>query len=100
MDNKQTPPLHSKYYTLDATKEELQQAIERAEEARQKPIDCIGHDAYAVLYGYENTATGKIKLLKNPVTYRTRKSFKLQPGMKGHKTLAVVEEEIDYSRFL
>ena len=88
------------YYTSNATDGELHQAIERAEEIRQTPIDCIGHLPYAVLYGYEEIKTGKIKLLKEPITYKTRKGFEHQSEIKGHYAMAVIEEEIDYERFL
>ena len=63
------PLPRSPYYTLNATDEELQEAVGRAERMMGFPFDYRGLPPYAVLLGYENIKTGKIKLLKSQIAY-------------------------------
>ncbi len=61
----------SPYYTLKATKRDLDMALERAAKMMNEPLDKQGLLPYAVIVGYENKKTGDIKLLTG--CSRTRK---------------------------
>lgn len=74
----------SPYYTLDATPEQIQAALELAADELSKPFDYRGIPPYAAIVGYENMKTGKIKLLKEVVVYSSKRALETMAGIKGH----------------
>lgn len=84
------PLPRSPYYTLNATEYELQLALERAAELMREPHDYRGEPHYAVLVGYENKKSGKVKLLKQQICFPTEEVFESAcPGIKGYYCLAL-----------
>ena len=86
------PLTHSPYYALNADREELRLAFERAFMLIQEPIDANGTLPYAVLVGYENKKTGKVKLLKEMRMYPNKEAFESMAGLKGSYCLALVND--------
>ena len=82
------PLANSPYYALNATEEQMQLAYMRAVELMKD-----AHLApYAVLIGYENIKTGKIKLLKELRTYSSRNAFEDMSGINGHYVIAITRK--------
>ena len=77
----------SPYYTLDASDEELQAAVERAKPFLESPHDYRGLPPYAVVIGYENLKTGKIKLLKELHIFPSKHALEHMEGIRGYNTL-------------
>ena len=86
------PLTHSPYYALNANREELRLAFERAFIMIQEPIDTKGTLPYAVLVGYENKNTGKVKLLKELRVYSSKDAFESMAGLKDSYCLALVND--------
>ena len=82
------PLTNSPYYALNATEEQMQmaylRAVELMKDERLSP--------YAVLIGYKNIKTGKIKLLKEPRMYSSRNAFEDMAGIKDHYVIAVTRK--------
>ena len=83
------PLPRSPYYTLNATKEEIDEALQRAKEwlsdTRYSPM-------YAVLVGYKNIKTGKTKLLKEQHGFSTKDTFETAAGIKDHYMIGIVRK--------
>lgn len=85
----------SPYYTLDATEEQVQAALEIAAKEMEKPFDYRGLPPYAVVVGYKHRKTGKIKLLKAVHTFSTKGALEAMGGIGkdyGSCTFSVGEE--------
>lgn len=86
----------SPYYTLDATPEQLNAALELAAEEMEKPTDYRGLPPYAVVVGYKNVKTGKIKLLKGVHIYPSRESLETMGGIgKGYACVGLQQKSTD-----
>lgn len=78
----------SPYYTLNATKAQVNEALERGIERIQSPIgSCL---PYAVVVGYENARTGRIKLLKEALCYSSKEAFESISGISGYRSIALI----------
>lgn len=82
------PLTNSPYYVLNATEDQVyaayMRAVELMENERLAP--------YAVLVGYQNVKTGKIKLLKEPRMFSSRSAFEDMAGIKGHYVVAIARK--------
>ena len=88
---REIPPPRSPYYALDATDEEIYEAVERAKRLMSETFDYRKQPPYAVLFGYKNIKTGKAKLLKSMEVYPSEQVFNQMAGIGGHNILAVVD---------
>ena len=79
----------SPYFTLDATEEQVRDALSTA--ARTLNRDDYNRYA-AALVGYENIRTGKIKLLKGIVYFGTKEAFESMAGIKGHRCIGLIRK--------
>ena len=77
----------SPYYTLNATKEEVQYALQRAAEELEQPHG--GQMLYAALVGYEDKKTGRVKLLKQMQLYSNREVFERSAGIRGYRCIGL-----------
>ena len=82
----------SPYYTLKATKRDLDMALERAAKMMNEPLDKQGLLPYAVIVGYENKKTGDIKLLKEYRLFSNKEAFASMAGIRGHYSLGLMQE--------
>ena len=86
----------SPYYTLDATPEQIQAALELAAEEMEKPCDYRGLPPYAVVVGYKNMKTGKIKLLKGVKKKKKKKALESLGGIgKGYSLVGLQQKSAD-----
>ena len=81
----------SPYYPLNATRAEIQAALERAAEYMSAPMNGDGLMPYAVLIGYEDQ-NGRVKLLKENCIYPSKEMFEQDAGRKNMKTIALVAQ--------
>ena len=79
----------SPYYTLNATEEQLNKAVERASKYLHKPMNGCGTMPYAVLIGYEDKK-GRTKLLKAISAYPTKDLLEAFAGRRGLRSVYVV----------
>ncbi len=78
----------SPYYTLNATRAQLKEALERGVERIKSPIGtCL---PYAVVVGYENSKNGRIKLLKEAICYSSKEAFESMSGISGYRSIALI----------
>jgi len=84
-------PPNSPYYTTNATQEQIQAAVQRAQEWFKKPFDFRGKPPYAVVIGYEDKK-GRVRLLKSQPAYPTKTSPETMGGMATMKTVYVFRE--------
>ena len=82
------PLVRSPYYTLNATKQEVYDAYQRAIAYLSLPVGKYS-TPQIVLFGYEHQKTRKIKLLKNVVIYSDEETFRLDAGKRGYDCLMV-----------
>ena len=82
----------SPYYTLNATKAEVSEALNRAAQYMMKPMDYSGKKPYAVLIGYEDK-DGRIKLLKENCCYPSRELLEMDAGRKSMLPLALIAKK-------
>lgn len=85
-------PPGSPYYTTNATKEQIAEAAKRTEEWFSRTMDFRGKPPYAVVIGYEDKKTGRVRLLKNQIAYPQKSSFEGMAGMATMLTLAVIRD--------
>ncbi len=76
----------SPYSSLDATREQVRDACQRAAEA-------LNQDArvYAAVIGYENQKTGKIKLLKGLRLFSSKELLESTAGIKGYNCICLIK---------
>ncbi len=84
-------PPNSPYYTTNATQEQIQAAVMRAQERFKNPFDYRGKPPYAVVIGYEDKK-GRVRLLKAQLAYPTKSSLETMGGMATMKTVYVYKE--------
>ena len=82
----------SPYYTLKATKRDLDMALKSAAKVMQSPFDHKGTLPYAVVVGYENKKTGDIKLLKDFHLFSNKETYESMSGMRGHYCLGLIRK--------
>jgi hypothetical protein len=79
----------SPYYTLDATKNQVHDALATA----ARSLDQGDYRRYAAaVVGYENIRTGKIKLLKGIIYFATKEAFESMAGIKGHRCIGLIRK--------
>lgn len=86
------PLTHSPYYALNATRNQMRDAYKKAAEWMNKPLDGNGTLPYAVLIGYENIKTGKVKLLKEMRVFSAKEIFEHSVGIGGHYVIALTRK--------
>ena len=84
----------SPYYTLRATKRDLDIALEKVARIMKEPLDKKGMPPYAVIVGYENKKTGDIKLLKEYRLFSNKEAYEKMSGIRGHYSLGLMQEPI------
>ena len=77
------PLPRSPYYALNATEKQVNAALNQAAEIMRKPIDRRGRTPYAVIVGYQNKETGKIKLLKEMRVFSNKRAYE-RGGIQDH----------------
>ena len=82
-------PANSPYYTSNATKAQILQAIARSRKWFENPR---GEIPYAVVIGYEDKR-GYVRLLKDQRMYSCKLAYETLAGMATLKTVAVVKKE-------
>lgn len=85
----------SPYYELNATDEQIEEALNTAAEYMNKPFDYRGMPPYAVIIGYENIKTGKTKLLKEIQIFPSKKSLETMAGIRGHYCIGLQQKDAD-----
>lgn len=79
---------HSPYYTLKATEEQIQEALQHAADLLTDTYTRSGKQYYAVLIGFEDKR-GDVRLLKSISAYPSKEAFEAFVGRKGYLTLAL-----------
>lgn len=82
------PLTNSPYYALNAAEDQVYEAYMRAVELMENERLA----PYAVLVGYQNVKTGKVKLLKEPRMYSSRAAFEDMAGIKDHYVVALTRK--------
>lgn len=84
-------PTRSPYSTSNATSEQIQDAARRAQKLFSAPTDYRGMPPYAVVIGYEDKQ-GRVRLLRGPIAFPTKRAFETMAGMKTMKTVALIHD--------
>ncbi len=86
------PLPNSPYYTLKATDEQIEAAIDAARRAMLSPMS-DRQWPYAIVVGYKSMKTGDVKLLKKMRLYPSQEILQNTGLLQGHSCVGVVREK-------
>lgn len=81
------PLPNSPYYTLKATDEQIEAALQSAARSMRGR-----QDPYAVIIGYKSKKTGDVKLLKEMRLYPDQETLEAEGSVRGHYSLGFIRE--------
>ena len=82
----------SPYSTLNATHSDIHEAYRKAAEQMRQAADTLGQSPYAVLVGYQDIKTRRVKLLKQMPMFSDKDSFERMAGIKGNYCLGLTRK--------
>ena len=84
-------PLRSPYYTLNATRAQVVEAVRRASDMLDEPLASTGKLPQAVLIGYTDKSE-RTKLLKNFSVYPNEELLEANAGRKSMRSVYVTKK--------